>query len=72
MHSNGLNFSGTLEESSQFFVFKNAKINFLMELSVLSAVFIELRVQVVTDLSSGHEKHQTLDFLLMTDFLIFF
>ena len=48
----------------------DAKINFLKKISILSAVFIE--VQVITHPSSRHEKHQTLDFLLMTDFLWLF
>ena len=46
VHSNGLKLSGALEEfsiTSQFLGFKNAKINFLKKVSVLSSVYIELK-----------------------------
>ena len=52
MHCNGQKLSGVLEEfsiTSGFLGSKDAKINFLKKISVLSAVFIEL--------STGDCKH---------------
>ena len=45
VHCNGLKLSGVLEElsfTSRFWV-KNAKINFLKKINVLSAVFIKFK-----------------------------
>ena len=75
VHSNGLKLSVALEEfsiTSQFLAWKMQKQSF-EEISVLSAVFFYwIEVQVITNPSSRLEKHQTFDFLLMTDFLWFF
>ena len=54
------------------FGFKNAKINFLKKISVLSAVFIEIQVQVIATCLVILKKHKTFDILLMTDFFMNF
>ena len=72
MYCNELMLSGVLEEffiTSRFSGFKNAKFKFLKKISVLSAIFYQIQVQVIANLPSRLEKHQTLDILLMTDFL---
>ena len=63
--------------SEHFFYFKvfwvkNAKIDFLKKISVFSAVFIEIQVQVIATCLVNLKKHKTLDILLMTNFLWFF
>ena len=72
VHSNGLKLSGAIEElsiASQFLDSKRQLSTFWRN-SARSFYWIE--VQVITNPSSRFEKHQTLDFLLMTDFLGFF
>ena len=58
MHFNGLKLSGALEEFSIIHNFsaKNAKIKFLMKIRVLSAVFFQIEVQVISNMSSQLEK----------------
>ena len=51
------------------FGFKNVKINFFKENKRFECSFNRIQVQVITNLPSQLEKHQTLDILLMTDFL---
>ena len=46
-----------------------AKIKFLKKIRVLSAVFFQKEVHVISNLSSWLEKHQTPENLLMNDFL---
>ena len=63
---------GTIFQFQFFTIFglKNVKKTFLKNLSVFSAVsFYGIEVQVITNPSSRLEKHQTLYYLLMTDFL---
>ena len=72
MHYNGLGLSGVFGRVFYHFTifgFKNAKINFLKKISVLSAVFTAIQVQVIANMPSRLEKHQTLDILLLTDSL---
>ena len=72
MHCNGLKLSGVLEEfsiTSQFFGFKNAKINFLKKNKRFECSFYRIQVQVIANLPIRLEKHQTLDILLMAEFL---
>ena len=69
---NGLKLRGALEEfsiHSRFLGSKNAKINFLKKINVLSAVFTEIQEQVIANCLVDLKKHRTLDILLMTDFL---
>ena len=54
------------------FWFKKAKINFLKKLSVLCAVFIEFKYRWLQTCLVDLKKHQTLNILLMTDFLCIF
>ena len=76
VHYNGRKFSGATEQfysTSQFFVFKNAKINFFDEQRDLSAVFIELKCWwLQTCLTDMKKKHKTLEMLLRADFLRIF
>ena len=66
MHSNGLMLSGALEEFSiTYQLFEEIKC-------LESFFFHRIEVQVFTNASNQIEKHQTLDFLLMTTFMIFF
>ena len=51
------------------FGFKNAKIKFLKKIRVLRAVFFRIEVQVISNPSSRHEKHQTSKFSLINNFL---
>ena len=74
MYCNELKLSSVLEEfsiTSRFQrEFKNAKIKFLKKISVLNAVFFnQIQVQMIANQPSRLEKHQTLDILLLTDFL---
>ena len=48
------------------------QISIFEEIMRFECSFYWFEVQVVTNQSSRLEKHQTLDFLLMTDFLRFF
>ena len=48
-------------------MFKNAKINFLKKISVLSALFIELKYRWLQARLPNLKKHQTLEFWLMID-----
>ena len=71
MHCNGLKLSGVLEEfsiTSQFLGSKMQKSIF-EENKRFECSFNRIQVQVIANLPSRLEKHQTLDILLMTDFL---
>ena len=52
----------------EFWVQK-CKNQLFKEISVLSAVFNEIQVQVIATCLVDLKKHKTLDILLMTDFL---
>ena len=54
------------------FKVKNAKIDFFGEKKYFECIFDRFEVQVVTVWSSRLEKHQTLAFLLMVEFLRIF
>ena len=70
MHSNGLKLSGALKEisiTSQFLGSKRK--NQLFEgIKNFEISFYRIEVKVLTNPSSRRENHQTLSFLLMTDF----
>ena len=66
MHFNGQKLSGALEEFS-ILAYENAKIKFLKKIMVLTAVFLRIKVQVISNPSSQLEKYQTPAFLLMND-----
>ena len=54
------------------FGFKNAKLNFLKKISVLSAVYIDFKYRLLQTCLVDLKKHQTFDILLMTDFFMIF
>ena len=65
--------SGVLEEfsiTSRFPGLKNAKINFLKKNKVFECDYYQIQVQVIANLPSRLEKHQTLEILLMTGFFL--
>ena len=64
MHSNGLMLSGALEEFSITY-------QLFEEIKRFESSFYRIEVQVFTNPSNQIEKHQTLDFWLMTTFMIF-
>ena len=71
MYCNELKLSGVLEElsiTSRFLGSKMQKSNF-EENKRFECSFYQIQVQVIANLPSRLEKHQTLDILLMTDFL---
>ena len=71
MHCNGLKLSGVLEEfsiTSRFLGSKMQKSTF-EENKRFECSFYRIHVQVIANLPSRLEKHQTLDIMLMTDFL---
>ena len=70
VHCNGLKLSGALEEfsiTSRFWVQK-CKSQLFEENKRFECSFYQIQVQVIANLPSRLEKHQTLDILLMTDF----
>ena len=74
MYCNELKLRVVLEKfslTSRFLGFKIAKIKFFEENKRFECSFYQIQVQVITNLPSRlvHVKHQTLDILLMTDFL---
>ena len=71
MYCNELKLSGFLEEksiTSRFFGSK-CKNQIFEENKRFECSFYQIQVQVIANLPSRLEKHQTLDILLMTDFL---
>ena len=71
VHCNGLKLSGVLEEfsfTSQFWV-RKCKNQLFEENKGFECSFYQIQVQVIANLPSRLEKHQTLDILLMTEFL---
>ena len=73
MHLNGQTLSSFFEHfffTSKFFGLKMQKSTFLRKM-VLRVVFFfyKIDVKVVTKWSVQFEKHQTIEFLLMVDFL---
>ena len=54
------------------FGFKNEKNQLFEEIKRFESSFYRIDVQVITNPSIRLEKHQTIDFLLMTDFLFVF
>ena len=67
MHSNGLKLSGALEDFSITSQYKKLTFEEIKRFES-SFLFYRIEVQVITNLSSRLEKHQTFDILLMTDF----
>ena len=76
MQFNGLKLSGALEEFSITLQFLGSKMQKkkkkLKKKRVLSAVFLRIEVQVISNLSSRLEKHQTSKFLLINNFFMIF
>ena len=71
MYCNEPKLSGVLEEfsiTSRFLGSKMQKSNF-EENKRFECSFYQIQVQVIANLPSRFEKHQTLDILPMTDFL---
>ena len=72
MHCNGQELSGVLEEfflSLHDFWVQKCKNQLFEEKKRFECSFNRIQVQVIENLPSRPEKHQTLDILLMTDFL---
>ena len=71
MHCNGLKLRGILEEFSITSRFLGSKMQKLLfeEKKHFECSFYRIQVHVIAILPSQLEKHQTLDILLMTDFL---
>ena len=67
MHFNGLKLSGFFKEEYNVLVQK-CKNQLFEEIKRFERINYRIEVQVITNLSSRLEKHQTLDILLMTDF----
>ena len=75
MHCIGLKLSGILEEFSitlRFWGSKNCKNQLFEENKRFECRFYRIQVQVIANLLSRLEKHQTLDILLVTDFFMNF
>ena len=75
MNFNGQTFSSVFEQfyiTSKFFGLKMQKSIFFKEKMVLRVVFYKIEVYVVTNWSGLLEKHQTIEILLMVDFLRIF
>ena len=70
MYCNELKLSGVLEEFSTTSQFLCSKcINLIFEENKrFESSFYQIQVQVIANLPSRLEKHQTLNILLMTDF----
>ena len=71
MYCNGLKLSGVLEEFSitSRFLGSKCKNQLFVENKRFECSFYRIQVEVIANLPSRLEKHQTLDILLMTDFL---
>ena len=69
MYCNELKLSGVLEEFSITSQFLGSKSKIYEENKRFECSFYQIQVQVIANLPSRLEKHQTLDILLMTDFL---
>ena len=72
MDCNELTLSGVLEEFSSSlhdFWVQKCKNQIFEEKNGFECSFYQIQVQVIANLPSRLEKHQTLDILLMTDFL---
>ena len=74
MHCNGLKLRGVFEEfstTSRFLGSKMQKNQLFEENMRFECSFYRIQVQVIANLPSRLEKHQTLDILFMTDFYEF-
>ena len=71
MHCNGLKIGGVLGEFSITSRFLGSKMQnqFFEENKRFECSFYRIQVQLIANLPIRLEKHQTLDVLLMTDFL---
>ena len=71
MHCNGLKLSGVLEEFSITSLFLGSKMQnqLFEENKYFECSIYRIQVKVIANLPSRLEKHQTLDFLLIADFL---
>ena len=71
MQFNGLRLSGALEEFSITLQFLGSKMNKKKneENNGFECSFLHIEVQVISNLSSQLEKHQTSSFLLINSFL---
>ena len=71
MYCNELTLSGVLEEFfiTSRFLGSKCKIQIFEENKRFECNSYQIQVQVIANLPSRLEKHQTLDILLMTDFL---
>ena len=74
MHFNGQTFSSVPNRflSRQSFFSKNAKIDSLKTKMVLRVVFIQLTLRWLQTGLSDLKKHQTIEMLLMVDFVRIF
>ena len=74
MHFNGQMFSSVFEQfpyNSKFFGVRTAKIDFLKRKMVLRVVSIKLTFKWLQTGLSDLKKHQTIEILLMVDFMHF-
>ena len=71
MHCNGLNLIGDLKSflSLHDFGVQKCKNQLFEEKKRSECSFYRIQVHVIANLASRLEKHQTLDILLVTDFL---
>ena len=70
VHFNGLKIRGVLKEFSISLrlLVQKCKKQLFEENKCFQRSFYQIKVQMITNLSSRLEKHQTLDILLMTEF----